>query len=70
MTCGEQAQEWSYRGFAAVELTEVMTQGLTKGKSVAYSANPADYDPRCVSCHRKYDLNGKNLESTPASGAQ
>lgn len=53
--CGAQAAEWSYQGGAEVELTEVRRMPRGRNRSVAYSPDPADYDPRCKPCHTKYD---------------
>jgi hypothetical protein len=39
--CGEQAEEWSYR--------------YNEPGEFAWSTDPDDYDPRCRSCHRKFD---------------
>lgn len=45
--CGAQAQHWSVdRG---VDL-------LRRSGNGPYSLDTADYDPRCVSCHKLYDL--------------
>lgn len=52
--CGEQAKEWSYRGGSPVELIGEHTNE-SGTRMVAYSPDPRDYDPRCKSCHVKYD---------------
>lgn len=46
--CHGPARDWSYNGGAAVELTDTRS-------GCPYSADPADYSPRCVSCHRIHD---------------
>lgn len=28
-----------------------------EARGMAYSLDPADYDPRCVSCHKAFDSN-------------
>jgi hypothetical protein len=48
--CGAQAHDWSYVGGSADERYEVRD-----GHTLAYSVDPADYVPRCISCHRKAD---------------
>lgn len=46
--CGEPAKHWSYNRAAQAELTD------HRGRP--YSARVEDYDPRCVSCHKLFDL--------------
>ena len=46
--CGGPALHWSYRDGDA-------GQRLTDETGLRYSLDPADYDPRCVPCHRRYD---------------
>lgn len=48
--CGEQAEQWAYRGDGRYEFT-----GHHAGYRTVWSGDPADYDPRCRPCHRKYD---------------
>lgn len=48
--CGSAAKDWSYKGSSE---WEVVAQ--YRGKTVYYSPNPDDYDPRCGRCHKKYD---------------
>lgn len=48
--CGGAAQEWSYRGGAPIELI-----GKVGEFECAYTEDLTFYDPRCTSCHRKYD---------------
>lgn len=45
--CGSAAREWSYRGGAPDE--QASTQG-------PFTTDLTYYDPRCVRCHRRYDL--------------
>jgi hypothetical protein len=47
--CGAQAAQWSYDHTCPDELTDGAT-------GAAYSLNVSRYDPRCVSCHKQYDL--------------
>jgi len=49
--CGSRADEWSYDGSSSEELATT----TRKGETLAYSANPADYSPRCRPCHRRLD---------------
>ena len=49
--CGKAAEEWSYTGTDPDELTS--DQGLW---SLAHSASPEFYEPRCKKCHKRYDL--------------
>lgn len=53
--CGGPATEWSYRGGAEVELTEWGANPRGEPILRPYSTDPEDYDPRCKSCHRKFD---------------
>lgn len=45
--CGSVAAQWAYRHDDPDEL---------KAAEGAYSADPYRYDPMCVSCHKKFDL--------------
>lgn len=45
--CGEQAMHWSYN--------HDDPNGLSS-KYGSYSPDPQHYSPRCVSCHKVYDL--------------
>lgn len=56
--CGKQAQQWSYDHADPNELISE-TRG-TEG--IAYSTDPDRYDPRCISCHKRFDL--KRIGST------
>lgn len=48
--CGKTATSWSYVGGCRNELREIV-----QGHELAYSQNMALYEPRCTSCHRKFD---------------
>jgi hypothetical protein len=48
--CAEQASNWSYDHLDPNEKTQTR-----QGSTLAYSANPDHYKPRCLSCHRKFD---------------
>ena len=50
--CGRQAQHWSYDHTDADELIAV---GLS-ANPVAYSTKPEHYSPRCITCHKRFDL--------------
>ncbi len=51
--CGGKASSWSYIGGCPEELTQEV-----KGRVLAYSTDPARYQPRCTSCHRTFDRAG------------
>lgn len=53
------AKEWSYNNADPDELYELMN-----GTPIAYSLDLDNYDPRCVSCHRKFDGAGAKRERT------
>jgi len=58
--CGEQAQEWSYRGGSDFEQTGPSPRrknGKTIYVNSTWSGYIMDYDPRCVPCHKDYDAN-------------
>lgn len=57
--CGGTAKHWSYNHDDPNELYE---EGLSKN-AVAYSASIDFYSPRCVPCHKKFDLNKANAAS-------
>lgn len=57
--CGRQADHWSYNHDDADELHAV---GLSK-HAIAYSATPEHYSPRCVPCHKRFDL--KRIDAAP-----
>ena len=48
--CGGPAQQWSYDHACSDELT-----GVIRGQMMPYSLDPARYQPRCRSCHRRFD---------------
>ena len=50
--CGQRAQHWSYNHDDPDELHQ---EGLS-AQPVAYSIHPDHYSPRCVKCHRHFDL--------------
>jgi len=53
-TCGEQAQEWSYRGGSDYEQTGVRlrwTRGEKKELNSVWSRYIMDYDALCIKCH-------------------
>ena len=50
--CGRKAQDWSYNNADPNE-----KWGLTKtGHVCAYSEDVSYYEPRCKSCHKRFDL--------------
>lgn len=52
--CGEQARQWSYNHDDPNEL--LGTSGLG-GQVMPFSLKPEYYSPRCVPCHKRFDLN-------------
>lgn len=46
--CGSQAQQWSYNHDDPNEMTD--------HTGLPYSLDPDHYRPRCISCHKKFDL--------------
>lgn len=50
--CGRTAQHWSYNHD---DPDERQALGLS-ANPVAYSLKPEHYSPRCVSCHKRFDL--------------
>lgn len=59
VNCGEQAQHWSYNH---TDPSELFAYDLSK-RPVAYSTDPAHYSPRCIKCHKRFDL--AHINSTP-----
>ena len=51
--CGRSAAQWSYDHADGAELVDT-SAGSCGG--LPYSIDPAHYDPRCVSCHKRFDL--------------
>lgn len=51
--CGGPARDWSYNNADPAQLTEERD-----GTPIAYSLDLDNYDPRCRSCHRKFDKAG------------
>ena len=52
--CGVLADEWSYDGLDTNEVTGVVGVG-PRAFSIRYSLSVGHYQPRCVTCHRRYD---------------
>lgn len=52
--CGAAAYQWSYRGGSALEQRGPHSPAHAT-KEMAWSPEPSDYDPLCVSCHRALD---------------
>lgn len=50
--CGRQARHWSYDHADPDELISDVPATL----GIAFSADPEHYLPRCVSCHKSFDL--------------
>src|SRR6056300_929953 len=53
--CGEQAYHWSYNHQGEIERSGPGV-GSQKKYIFTYSTNIEDYDPRCVPCHKQFDL--------------
>ncbi|HQW73901.1 MAG TPA: hypothetical protein PLG46_07390 [Ornithinibacter sp.] len=54
--CGTAAQHWSYNHDDPDELEQ---EGLS-AQPVAYSIHPEHYSPRCITCHRRFDVRHAN----------
>lgn len=54
--CGQSAYHWSYDH----EDPDELYFEYKPGKFAAYSADPARYVPRCVPCHKRYDLDRRD----------
>lgn len=48
--CGEQAQEWAYRGGSPRERRGTVVDSR-RARRMAWSPDPSDYDPLCRPCH-------------------
>ena len=59
--CGDQAAHWSYDH---ADPNENLAHGHS-AHPVAYSTDPAHYDPRCVRCHKAFDLGRPASAPTP-----
>lgn len=49
--CDQDAKHWSYNHNDPSEFS-----GIVSGYSISYSADVSRYSPRCVPCHKAYDL--------------
>lgn len=47
--CGEQAKQWSYNH-------DDQNEKFDESMGLKYSLDPAHYSPRCVPCHKSFDL--------------
>ena len=52
INCGKDARHWSYNH---TDTHELLACGLS-ANPVAYSLDPHHYSPRCVPCHKQFDL--------------
>lgn len=57
--CGRQAQHWSYNHD---DPDERIASGLS-AHPVTYSLDPQHYSPRCVPCHKRFDLGRSDATS-------
>jgi len=62
VSCGQTAAHWSYNHD---DPNELYAEGLS-ANPLAYSAHPEHYSPRCVPCHKRFDLDRIN-STYPAS---
>jgi len=62
--CGKRAAEWSYDGTDPEELVE--PEGPRAG--LPYSLDASRYQPRCRSCHRRFDHTRRRNNIRPACG--
>lgn len=53
--CGGPAQQWSYNKRGEFEFTDLVRGFNDRLYEVTFSGNPDDYDPRCRSCHGRFD---------------
>ena len=60
--CGGRAQHWSYDH----EDPDQMFAMNISANPVAYSNKPEHYEPRCVSCHKRFDLGRTDSASARA----
>jgi len=56
--CGAQAAHWSYNH----DDPDERSSASTRRPGVAYSLDPDHYSPRCVPCHKRFDLDRLNAE--------
>ncbi len=54
ISCGAPAAHWALNHERARGRVRVNSDGQYSG--LPYSLEPSDYDPRCVGCHKRYDL--------------
>lgn len=57
--CKRPAQHWSYNHD---DPDELMAEGLS-AHPIAYSPRPEHYSPRCIKCHKRFDLDHINSTS-------
>lgn len=54
ITCGKPAAQWALNHERAKGHIRYSTEKKYVG--LPFSLDPTDYDPRCVRCHKRYDL--------------
>jgi hypothetical protein len=54
IACGDRAEQWAYRSGSPREIAGTVRDG-GKTKHMAWSPDPADYDPMCQPCHGRQD---------------
>lgn len=58
IACGEPAEQWAYRAGSEREITgeaPYQKNGRRRSRHLAWSPDPADYDPMCRPCHAARD---------------
>lgn len=63
--CGRPAQHWSYNHDDPDELHGAVH---SSPNPVAYSLKPEHYSPRCVRCHKRFDLDRIDAAVIPMAG--
>ena len=61
--CGETAAQWSYDKTDPNELRQPNRNGWPQVTELVYSLDPYRYQPRCLSCHIKFDHSNKTKRS-------
>lgn len=59
ITCGKTAAQWALNHERAKGHIRYSTEKKYAG--LPFSLDPTDYDPRCVRCHKRYDLDRKKV---------
>ena len=54
-SCGQPARHWAYN-HSGVDEAQGFGDGYGAGQLMTYSYDVDQYDPMCVPCHKKFDL--------------